>query len=154
MAGFLPDGERFVTIEHGVSIRSFATGAELASARYPSNYAFHPEVSPDGRHLGVIGYGSMYIYDTSALGKPQKLSSGRSYGGFVGLAFHPGGRAMAVIHGGPTLVKVYDPGTLRPTRTYKWRLGPLGCLAYSPDGSLGAAGSRDGRIVVWDVDEE
>ena len=153
VGGFLPDGERFVTVEDRVRVRAFDTGAEVASAPYPANRAYHPQVSPDGRHLGVIGYTSMYVYDLPALGKPRRITGSRSSGDFVSFAFHPGGRALAVIHGGPTLVKVYDPATLRPTQTYRWKLGPLGCVAYSPDGTLGAAGSDDGRIVVWDVDE-
>ena len=60
---------------------------------------------------------------------------------------------MAVIHGGPTLVKVYDLGTLKQIHKWTWKLGPLRSVAYSPDGTVGAAGSDDGRIVVWDVDE-
>jgi WD40 repeat protein len=60
---------------------------------------------------------------------------------------------VAVIHGGPTLVKEYDLSTLERVWTWQWKLGPLQSVAYSPDGNLGAAGSRDGRIVLWDVDE-
>jgi WD40 repeat protein len=152
VAGFLPDGERFVTIADMVHICTFATGDEQAATRYPSGHAYQPQLSSDGRHLGVIGYGSMYLFDTAALGKPRRITSTRTYGNFVSFAFHPEGRTLAVIHGGPTLVKVYDLGTLRLVRKYTWKLGPLGAVAFSPDGMLGAAGSRDGRIVLWDVD--
>lgn len=154
LAGFLPDGERFVSIDdQAVQVRSFTDGEALAKARYPSHHINQPQISPDGMHLGVIGYGSMYFYDTAAPGKPRKISSGRTFGDFRSFAFHPGGRQLAVIHGGPTLVKLYDLATLRLTAKFNWKAGPLQCLAFSPDGMLGAAGSYDGRIVLWDVDE-
>lgn len=154
LAGFLPDGERFVSIDDkAVHVRAFTDGEALAKARYPSHNIYHPQISPDGKHLGVIGYGSMYFYDTAAPGKPRKISSGRTFGDFRSFAFHPGGRQLAVIHGGPTLVKLYDLATLRLTAKFNWKVGALMCLAFSPDGMLGAAGSHDGRIVLWDVDE-
>ncbi|HEY8503855.1 MAG TPA: hypothetical protein VIL46_04695 [Gemmataceae bacterium] len=153
LGGFLPDGERVVMIHDSVRVVTFATGEEHAAVRYPAGHAYQPQVSPDGRYFGVIGYSSFYVYDLPDLGKPRRLTSTRSSGDYVSFAFHPGGRALAVIHGGPTLVKVYDPATLRPLHTFKWKLGPLGAVAYSPDGALAAAGSQDGRIVVWDVDE-
>jgi hypothetical protein len=153
VAGFLPGGERFVTIADKVRISTFATDDEQAATRYPAAYASQSQLSPDGRHLGVIGYGSLYLFDTAALGKPRRIGSTRgNWGNFLSLAFHPDGRTLAVIHGGPTLVKVYDLGTLRLARKYNWKLGPLGCVAFSPDGMLGAAGSHDGRIIVWDED--
>jgi WD40 repeat protein len=152
LAGFLPDGERFVTIADTVRISTFATDDEAAVVRYPSHYASESQLSPDGRYLGVIGYKNVYLFDTPALGKPRRIC--RSAGGdyIFGFAFHPGGRTMAVIHGGPTLVKIYDLETLRRVLTFTWRLGPLACVAFSPDGMLGAAGSRDGRVVDREVD--
>jgi WD40 repeat protein len=33
-------------------------------------------------------------------------------------------------------------------------VGPLRSVAISPDGCLAAAGSGDGRIVVWDVERD
>jgi WD40 repeat protein len=153
LAGFLPDGERFLTVsERAVRVRTFATDDEQASVRYPGGHAYQPQLSPDGRHLGVIGYGSMYLFGTDPLGKARRITSSRTFGNFVSFAFHPDGRTLAVIHGGPTLVKIYDLGTLRLVRKYNWKLGPLGCVTFSPDGMLGTAGSRDGRIVLWDVE--
>jgi WD40 repeat protein len=153
VAGFLPDGERFVTVEDRVRVRAFATGDELAASRLKTVGRNQAQVSPDARHLGVVGYSSMYLFDLATLDKPRRIKgSGGNFGKFVSYAFHPDGRTLAVIHGGPTLIKVYDLETLRLVRTYRWKLGPLGAVAFSPDGMLGAAGSRDGRIVVWDVD--
>jgi WD40 repeat protein len=57
-----------------------------------------------------------------------------------------------MIHGGPTLVKEYELPGLRLRHRYKWSVGALESVAYSPDGTLGAAGSADGRVVVWDVE--
>jgi hypothetical protein len=153
LAGFLPDGERFVTVDDVVRVWDYATGEEVLTGRHTPAGTEQAQVSPDGRHLGMVGYSSMYLFDLAALGKPRRISSSGNFGNFVSFAFHPDGRTLAVIHGGPTLVKLYDVETLRLTRKYNWKLGPLGAVTFSPDGLLGAAGSRDGRIVVWDVDE-
>ncbi|HUT93249.1 MAG TPA: WD40 repeat domain-containing protein [Thermoguttaceae bacterium] len=153
LAGFLPDGERLVTVDDSaVRIRAFADNKELAATRFPANSVSHPLLSPDGQHLGVSGYTSMYVYETAQLGKPRRISGSQAFGNFISFAFHPDGRALAVIHGGPTLVKMYDLKTLKVAHKLNWRLGPLQCVTFSPDGSLGAAGSQDGRIVLWDVD--
>jgi WD40 repeat protein len=153
LAGFLPGGERFVTVDNAVRVHTFAAGDEVAAGRHRPAGIHQPQLSPDGRHLGMVGYSSMYLFDMTALGKPRRITGSTNYGNFVGFAFHPGGRTLAVIHGGPTLLKVYDLATLRLVHKYNWKLGPLGCVTFSPDGMLGAVGSQDGRILVWDVDE-
>src|SRR5262249_2638920 len=99
-----------------------------------------------------MGYHSMYVYDLPALGKPRRISASSSFGDFRSLAFHPSGKMMAVIHGGPALGKEYELPALRLRHKYKWNLGALGSAAYSPEADLGAAGSTDGRVVVWDVE--
>jgi WD40 repeat protein len=152
VAGFLPDGERFVTIEEVVRIRSFETGDAVTAGRYKPVGSQQPQVSPDGRYLAAIGYGKMYFWDVATLEKPRRIGGTQSFGDFRSFAFHPDGKTVAVIHGGPTLVKVYDLATLERVATWKWKLGPLQSVAFSPDGTLGAAGSEDGRVVVWDVD--
>jgi WD40 repeat protein len=59
---------------------------------------------------------------------------------------------MALL-GASTLVKFFDAETGELLRKFQWKLGPLRCVAFSPDGTLAAAGSEDGKIVVWDMDE-
>jgi WD40 repeat protein len=151
-AGFLPDGERFVTVDGAVRIRSFATGDRLAASRVKPVGSQQPRISQDGSQLGLIGYGSIYLWDLTTLDKPRKISGTSNFGDFRSFAFHPGGKMVAVIHGGPTLVKEYHLSSLKRARAWQWKLGELQSVAYSPDGNLGAAGSRDGRIVIWDVD--
>jgi WD40 repeat protein len=153
VAGFLPDGERFVTIEDKVRVRSFATGEEQMAGKYKVHAAHQPQISADGRYLAALGYGNMYVWDLTTLVKPGKIGGTATFGDFRSCAIHPNSKTMAVIHGGPTLVKVYDLATLKQIHKWTWKLGPLRSVAFSPDGTLGAAGSEDGRVVVWDVDE-
>jgi WD40 repeat protein len=152
VAGFLPDGERFVTMEDVVRIRSFETGVELAASRTESRDSDHAQVSVDGRCLGGIGYGNLYLWDLTTLDKPRRIAGTSNLGNCMSFAFHPNGRTVAAIIGGRTLVKIFDRATLNRVETWKWKLGALSSVAFSPDGLLGAAGSEDGRVVVWDVD--
>jgi WD40 repeat protein len=151
LAGFLPGGERMVWVEEGIHIGTPGKGneGEPSTKKCLGN---RPRISADGRYLALLGYSSMYLHNLSALGKPRQIKSSSNFGDFRSLAFHPDCKTMAMIHGGPTLVKVYDVPTLRLRHKYQWKVGPLNSVAYSPDGLLGAAGSQEGKVVVWDVE--
>jgi WD40 repeat protein len=154
LVGFLPDGERIVTVDDAVRVGTASSDQDHATAAYPAEQALWPGLSPDGRHLGVLSRGSLYLYDPAALGKPRKIA-GRQAGAAADLesfAFHPGGKIVAIVHGDTKTVKVYDLATLGRVQAWNWKAGMLGAVAFSPDGLVGAAGSRTGRIVLWDVD--
>ena len=156
LAGFA-DADRFLVVGGYAAPRvvthSFAAGAPVGEVRHPTRSIDQPQLSPDGRRLGVIGHGSLYVYAAHTPGKAGQIKGGQTFGNFVGFAFHPAGKTLAVIHGGPTLLKLYDLATLTLRTKLNWKVGPLTCVAYSADGLLGAVGTDDGRVVVWDADE-
>jgi WD40 repeat protein len=67
------------------------------------------------------------------------------------IAYHPSGRHLAASSDDGT-VSLLDADSLAVTKTYAWNVGPLRSVAFSADVTLGAAGSADGRIVVWDAE--
>lgn len=154
LGGFLSDNDRFVTVyDRRVRFHSFAeNGRQVAEAKYASDYFHQPQISPDGRHLAVIGTTCIYLYDLATLGPPRRVAPASINGGFRSFAFHPNGRTMAIIHKGPSLVKLYDLDTLKLVTKFQWKVGAHNAVAFSPDGTLAAAGGESGKIVVWDVD--
>ena len=107
----------------------------------------------DGRYLAAMGYGSMYFWDLTTLDKPRKISGSEQLRRLPVVRLPPeredGGGDPRRADAGQGV----RPGTLKQVHKWTWKLGPLRSVAYSPDGTVGAAGSDDGRVVVWDVDE-
>src|SRR5262249_38270691 len=68
---------------------------------------------------------------------------------FTGFAFHPSGGYLAATSKDAT-VKFYDTSTWQLARTFKWDIGRLWSVAFSPDGTLAATGGDTGKVVVWD----
>lgn len=152
LAGILPDGDRYVSIEEVVRIRHVDDGRELTATKHQLHGHAQPRLSRDGGLLSVLGYGNMYVADLETLAKPRKIKGSGTFGNFVSSAIHPDNGTMAVIHGGPTLLKIYSLESLDQVRVYRWKLGELCSVDFSPDGMVGAVGSKDGRILFWDVE--
>ncbi len=71
---------------------------------------------------------------------------------YTGAAFTGSGHQFATVED-TGLLKLWDGRTWQVTREYDWQCGPLTCLAFTADGSAGACGTTDGRLVQFDVDE-
>jgi WD40 repeat protein len=67
------------------------------------------------------------------------------------MAVHPNGTVACSRTNGT--VCLWDVERRQLLRTLDWKMGKLVSVAFSPDGTLGAAGTEDGKVVVWDVDE-
>lgn len=134
-----------------VVVRDAATGAEKSASSYGSHYANYRAVSPDGSRFAVMAYADLYVWDTTTWGKPAQLNSGSSRP-FTSFAFHPAKPLLAAIQRRQTLVKFFDTTTWQPVAKFNWKIGPMCAVAFGPDGTLAAAGSEGGKVVVWDVD--
>jgi WD40 repeat protein len=158
---FLPGGERFCRVEGGWAAErrrheyalvtyATATGEVVRRSQVYEDVGGSSVLSDDGRWLASRDINSLYLWglDQSARAVRVRNDNRRH---FTGIAFHPSGRFLAATSNDRT-VKLYEVSAWTEARAFTWELGRMRSVAFSPDGTLAAAGSDKGRVVVWDVD--
>ena len=68
-----------------------------------------------------------------------------------GVEFTRDGRFLATVSNEET-VKFLDTGSWNVQTEMAWQIGGLRVIAFSPDGTLAAAGGRGKKVVVWDLE--
>ncbi|MCE9567206.1 MAG: WD40 repeat domain-containing protein [Planctomycetes bacterium] len=131
-------------------VRSLKTGETLSEVRGP-DITSSLVASPDGRLAAVVMNARVLVLSVDDFFKAVVMlrNDGKKY--FTGIAFHPSGRYLAATSNDAT-VKLYDTTSWQVAKTYTWNIGRMRSIAFSPDGTLAAAGSDTGKVVVWDVD--
>jgi hypothetical protein len=158
----LADGERFATTDynptHGgrIVIRSLATGSAVATAYCPAQQkAPGLAVAPGDAVFVAHAKNALYIWTRIGSGaklvRADRMIENEELKHFTGLAFHPSGRYLAAASNDAT-VRFYDTTTWAVARTFTWDIGQMRSICFSCDGTLAAAGSDTGKVVVWDVD--
>ena len=158
---FLPGGDRFVQwddsqlYERRIVTYDAATGEEvMRSAPYQQTISTS-FLSPDGRWLAGLRVGAditrVFIWPLDPTADEPACITNDTKKGFTGVAFHPAGRFVAITSNDKT-VKLYDTATWEPARTFTWDIGKVRSVCFSPDGTLAAAGSDTGKVILWDVD--
>ena len=114
--------------------------------------------SPDGCQLVGLNAMNLLVWqipEAGDMGKPRTIRN-TTRKNFTAMAYHPSGRYLYVTSNGENdkdaTVHVFDTTTWERTEQFIWQLGNLKAVAVSPDGTLAAAGSDRGDIVIWDVD--
>jgi WD40 repeat protein len=105
--------------------------------------------SPDGQLLAGLCVQGFVLWDVAArteFGRGQVAKKR-----FKGFAFTPDGTRLFTASGDPFL-RVWTAPTWAHTSSYAWKIGKLGCVAVSADGTLAAAGGSTGQVVVWDLE--
>jgi WD40 repeat protein len=82
------------------------------------------------------------------LGAPKVLEGHRD--GVLALAYLADGRSL-LSAGRDRTVRLWDLAALRPREVWSWPVGVVTALAVAPDGMTAAAGSDDGRGLIWDL---
>lgn len=143
----IPDAENRWRLE----IRDTATSGELAVGSYPYSYAAKPlRFNRSGDQIAGISGMTLLAWSLPTGGAPRLVQNdNRKH--YTALVFHPNGELLFVTSNDKT-VHVFDTRTLDRINRYTWQLDELSTVAISPDGTLAAAGSFQGDVVVWDVD--
>jgi WD40 repeat protein len=152
---FAPDGETFLRYEFGsggfVEYRT-ADGLPSGTVHGVLPTAFALARAPTGDT--VAARGSNYTELIALAGSRSRLTGrirNTSRKHFTGAAFHPNGHLLALTSNDAT-VKVYDVATRAEVRAFEWKAGRMRSVCFSPDGTLAAAGTDRGQVIVWDAD--
>ncbi len=157
-----PAGDRFVMLTRftdsaqwwkqpmRLEVRDAATSVELASGTYPYSYAAELCFHPHGEQIAGINGMTLLTWALPEGGDPRRIQNdNRKH--FTAFAYHPKGHLLFVTSNDET-VHVFDTHSLNRVTRYTWQLDKLSTVAVSPDGTLAAAGSATGDVVVWDLD--
>lgn len=120
--------------------------------------------SPDGRLLAVCGSdGEVLVVEISS---GETVLKFQSPGGASKIAWHPGGKLLAVSGLTDYSLRMWDVSGLVARRAGAVEIAELGrpavysgptsytwCITYTPDGKSVVCGSEDSRIYVWDVEK-
>lgn len=134
-----------------LEVRDSATTAELSAGSYPYSYAAKPlRFHPHGEQIAGVNNMTLLVWSLPEGGDPRLVQNdNRKH--FTALSYHPDGRRLFVTSNDET-VQVFDTDSLARVGRYTWKLDKLSAVAVSPDGTLAAAGSANGDVVLWDLD--
>jgi WD40 repeat protein len=158
---FFPDGERFAVVEisapyfqfdgPALAIRSVETGDIMERITGAHTECDEMAVSPGGEWLVTRTRTALQAFTTGDFTAAPRTIAKSGKKRFTGLAFHPSGDYLAVSNTDAT-IHFYDTSTWKLVHIFTWKIGKMRSIAFSPDGTLAAAGSDNGKVVVWDVD--
>lgn len=160
---FYPNGKQFATVETQhvkgtanelravVSVCAAADGKLLKEADSACPKGGLLRVSPDGEWLAFPFTKYLIVHHAVELTRSVKVPNPNKRP-ITGIAFHPSGRYLAAACG-DTTVQMHDrDANWAVTRSFDWEVRGLKSVAFSADGTLGAAGGEKGQVVLWDVD--
>jgi hypothetical protein len=135
-----------------LTVRRLDDGEPVRSVPLPSlPYPHGTAADPLGRWAVLWAGNVVYVLDPDRPRRPLAELRNDSRKRFTGAAVHPSGGFLAVASNDAT-VKRFDAGSWRPAGAFTWAAGRMRSVAFSPDGTIAAAGTDDGEVVLWDVD--
>jgi WD40 repeat protein len=146
---FSPDGRTVALGSNRILLWSVHTG-EIVSEMPLKGNAKGLTFVPDGRLL-VSAAGSEVAFWSIESGKLVARCKGHRRI-ISGLSASPDGRTVASGSQDGT-VRFWDTGTFRQRACFDWEIGSIRSVAFSPDGSvIAAGGSRENHLILWDLD--
>jgi WD40 repeat protein len=109
--------------------------------------------SPDGRQFIARRGTTLHAWDTTDWTKPPTVVQGKLAKRLEprAAAYHPSSRYLLLAKDSPAVI-AFDTLRWKKIQAWNWKVGTLRAVTVSPDGTLAAAGSPRGTVVVWDLD--
>jgi WD40 repeat protein len=157
-----PDGKTVATADYRdgrrLKLWNFPQGTHRKTAKHTTEGIWRIQYSPDGKLIATNDdRRRVQLWDAQTLEPvaeyiPQVKNRKKKLTEPVhSFAFHPSGRYLAVT-GQAGAVEFVDTATWQQVVAFDWKFRRGYGVAFSPDGTLAAAGSDKGKVVVWDVD--
>jgi WD40 repeat protein len=146
-----PAAPRFTQRTYCHVIRSVKNGSVLDES---PTFDFYPDwdaTSPDGKWIAGAMERRIHVWSVADFRSPPIEWENDTRSSFTDIVFHPSGKYLAATSNDKT-VKFYDTTTWKLAKTFTWDIGKMRSIAFPPDGTLAAAGSDKGKVIVWDVD--
>jgi WD40 repeat protein len=135
--------------EYTVRLRELPSGRIVKSIEGWQQGVSNLSFSPDGRVLAGTAGPRLRVWDLAADREIALQKRGTKH--FQGVSFTDDGRYLATVSNDET-VRIWDARSWQEHTTFTWQIGRLLNIAFAPDGCRAAAGSDQGKIVIWDVD--
>jgi WD40 repeat protein len=158
---FRPDGQALAaSFDATVKVWDAGDGHEALTLRAPAQVT-QLAYRPDGKVLATGCFNkTVQLWDAAGGAQQRELTGHRSP--LTAVAWSADGRLLATAAGDPnpfidhssnvrSEVKLWDPGDGRLLADLAGAPDVVQSLAFSPDGGVLVAGSRDGHCKVWDV---
>lgn len=123
---------------------------QTLSAAYAYDHPRAIRFAPDGRFLAAMYGPILRVWDTDAGTVVAEQKPGTRH--FKDLQFTPDGRQLVTVSNDRT-ARLWDTVTWAEVGGYEWKIGKLGAVAVTADGTRMAAGADSGKVVVWDADD-
>jgi WD40 repeat protein len=106
--------------------------------------------SPDSTTLAVAANGLIYLWNFKPRPKWRAEPPGKRDPIFA-MCFSPDGRNLVTGQGAD--VRFWEISDAAQVAQWDWNIGLITAVAIAPDGLTAAAGSEEGKIVIWDIGE-
>jgi WD40 repeat protein len=132
-----------------VRLWSVADWSVQREVRQPTATVTALAISPDKRFVAAAAGTTLWVWESASGEVVVKHTIDLQH--YKDVAFSPDGRFLLFARNDAT-VRLWETSTWTEAAAYDWKIGPMLCVAFAPDGMRAAGGSGKGKVVVWDID--